>query len=74
MIYTSRPFKFPHYGLVSGRIQVDLTHSVRPLQRHIWTRADGSEDAEPWIATIRETEERLLANGFTRATDGCSPQ
>ena len=51
MIYVSKPFPFPHYDLVSGRIEVDLTHHFRPLQRHIWTRADGIEDVESdaWI-------------------------
>lgn len=64
MIYTSKPFAFPHYGLVAGRIEIDLAHEQRPLQRHIWTRADGTIDAEKWIPTIRATPESLLAKGW----------
>ena len=66
MIFQSKDFKFPHYGLKAGRIEIDLSVPERPLQRHIWIREDGSEDAEKWIASIRDTPERLLAKGWTQ--------
>jgi hypothetical protein len=66
-IYRSKQFDFPHYGLISGHIEIDNSFPLRPLQRHIWTRQDGSEDAEEWISTIRvQPEEQLLAKGWTK--------
>ncbi len=35
MIYQSKQFSYPHYGMKSGRIEIDLTDPHRPLQRHI---------------------------------------
>ena len=62
----SKDFPFPHYGLVSGHIEIDLTEPRRPMQRHIWKREDGTKDVEQWIDTIRDTAERLLARGWRR--------
>ena len=64
-IFTSREMPYGHYGLRSFRIEVDLTEHHHPLQRHIWTRDDGSVDAEEWVRSIPDTPERLIANGWS---------
>lgn len=65
-IYRSPEFPYPHFGLKSGHIEVDLTDPRRPTQRHIWRNADGTHDYESWIDTIHETSANLLAKGWKR--------
>lgn len=65
MIYTTKNIAYGHYGMAAYRIEIDNTLPVAPLQRHIWTRDDGTEMTEEWIRSIRQSPERLLASGYT---------
>ena len=58
---------FGHYGFASYRIEVDATEPHRPMQRHIWTRDDGTVEVEQWIPTISASREALLKCGFRSA-------
>lgn len=69
-IFKSKQQPFPHYEGGHGvayRIEIDLTIPQRPMQRHIWIMADGSEQVEDWIASLHETPENLLSRGYERA-------
>lgn len=66
-IYKSRTFPYPHYGLIAGRIEIDLADPHRPMQRHIWIKEDGREDAEGWIPSLPTTSQRLLDCMWTAA-------
>lgn len=69
-IFVSKQNAFPHYEGRHGvayRIEIDLTQPQRPMQRHIWVMADGSERPDAWIASLRDTPENLLARGYRRA-------
>lgn len=63
--YTTKTHSYPHYGMAAYRIEIDISEPLRPLQRHIWTRADGSVDEEAWIATIRTSPDKLIATGYS---------
>lgn len=65
MILTSKETGFDHYGCASYRIEVDYTDPHFPRQRHIWTRADGTQDVEPWVRSIFVPTHQLLASGWT---------
>jgi hypothetical protein len=68
-IYTTDRKPYPHFGYTAYRIEVDASVPQRPLQRHIWTRADGTEEAEAWILSPGTKVERLIADGFTPIAD-----
>jgi len=65
-IFTSKECKFNHYGLVSYRIEIDLSMPLRPLQRHIWTRDDGTEEVQEWILSAKTTASNLVADGWSQ--------
>jgi hypothetical protein len=64
LILTTSEVPYPYYGMRSYRIEIDLSERHHPLQRHIWTREDGTVDVQEWIRTIPETKEGALQRGY----------
>lgn len=63
--HRSRRTPYPHYGMQSVVIELNLADSHRPLQRHIWRRTDGTEYAEEWTRSpIHWGPERLVRSHF----------
>lgn len=46
--HTTNEIPFVFHGMRCYRIEI-INDNVRPMQRHVWTRADGSVDVQPWI-------------------------
>lgn len=69
-IYTSKDCPFNYYGFLTYRIEIDLTNNHVPLQRHIWTKNDGSKREDEWVPTgLNQTKDKLLKEGWKLCND-----
>jgi hypothetical protein len=66
MLYTTQEIAYGHFGNKSYRIEIDLSSRYRPMQRHIWTRDDGSVRNDDWIDAVSADESDLLKRGYKK--------
>ena len=56
-IYSTEPREYGYYGMKSYRIEKMRTEHGQLMQRHVWTRDDGTIQTEKWICSIESKNE-----------------